>query len=224
MRGLLSLGLPVIEDACQAVGARSSDGYSGTTGLAGAYSFNGGKNVPAGECGMLVTNDDKVSEAARLLANHGENFHQKQVGLNYRPNEVTACIAYHGLLELEKRNEKRRFLVSALDEEVRDYDAFYNCPMDGSHVYYVFPFKVRRLTRERFIGGMKKHGIPVGAGYIQPTLDKYKAFKRYARGPLPVVTELSEKTLCVLSCLTPDKPISFAKTVAKAMRESLNAV
>lgn len=73
--GLLSFGVPVIEDACQAVGAKDSKGrYSGTVGLAGAYSFNGSKNVPAGEAGCLVTNSTKVAEYARLLMNHSENF------------------------------------------------------------------------------------------------------------------------------------------------------
>jgi dTDP-4-amino-4,6-dideoxygalactose transaminase len=222
VRSLRSFGLPVIEDACQAVGARSGDGYSGTTGLAGAYSFNGGKNVPAGEAGMLVTNSDKVAESARLLMNHGENFHQKQVGLNYRPNELTACVAYHGLLELEERNQRRRDLVKEL---IIHTDARWPALCLGTtlptHVYYVYPFLLRGFDRSKFIKRMARMGIPVGAGYITPTLDKYKAFRKYARGPLPVVEELSKKTLCILSTLTPDRELSYSKHVAECMRKAL---
>lgn len=219
-----SFGLPVLEDACQAVGARNTHGYAGTSALAGAYSFNGGKNVPAGEAGALVTNSSKVAEVARLHMNHAENFGADYVGLNYRPNELTCCVAYHGLLELEERNQRRQALAGVMGEH-----RFYHDDMNrdaafhfdkGDHVYYVYPFTIKS-NRERFIKRMAKRGIPVGAGYIQPTLNHYKAFRKYARGPLPVVEELSGKTLCLLYDLTPDKPISFAETVAKAMRESL---
>lgn len=227
VRGLQTLGFPVIEDACQAVGARDSRGYAGTQGLAGCYSFNGGKNVPAGEAGCLVTNSDSVAEKARLLMNHGENFGDREVGLNYRLTEITACIAWHGLQDLKARNERR----SKLAHDVMNSDAFDDerlgrpmcCELgEEDHVFYVFPFEYIGKSREAFCRRMEKRGIPVGRGYIQPTLPHYKAFRKYARGPLPVVEELSRKTLCILSTLTPDRPLYYAKTVAKAMRESLS--
>lgn len=226
VRGLKEFGLPVVEDACQAVGARNSEGYSGTVSEVGAYSFNGGKNVPAGEAGALVTNNDATAEAARLFMNHGENFNRKDIGVNYRMNEITACVAYHGLLELEERNQRRIDLAQKVYEQTCDLDVRTLPPQDdeyftGSHVFYVYPFTIHGMRRDLFIKRMKRNGIPVGAGYITPPLHKYKAFRQYARGPLPVVEELSSKTLCVLSTLTPDRPLSYAEDVAKAMRESL---
>ena len=232
VRGLQALGLPVIEDACQAVGARNGDGFSGTLGLAGCYSFNGTKNIPAGEAGCLVTNSDKVAEAARLFMNHGENFHQREVSGNGRMNELTACVAYHGLLELDERNDRRRELAWSLRKHLR-LNGFWDWedrrlgpawfPEEGewdTHVFYVYPFLIGH-DRSKFIKRMSKHNIPVGAGYITPPLHKYPAFRKYARGHLPVVEELSSKTLCILSTLTPDRNISCSRKVAQAMRESL---
>jgi len=225
VRSLQSYGVPVIEDACQAVGARDSAGYSGTQGLAGAYSFNGGKNIPAGEAGALVTNDDSVALRARLLMNHGENFGQREVGLNYRPNELTCCVAYHGLLELEERNRRRQLLAEEVWVNLHA-NVVHSIPQKREeHVWYVYPLVLRNAMKGKralFIKRMAKRGIPVGAGYITPPLHKYPAFRKYARGPLPVVEELSSKTLCILSTLTPDKPLSYARKVAKAMRESLS--
>jgi dTDP-4-amino-4,6-dideoxygalactose transaminase len=229
VQGLKAFGLPVIEDACQAVGARVSSGYSGSLGLAGAYSFNGGKNIPAGESGCLVTNSSDMAERARLLMNHGENFGQAEIGLNYRPNELTCCVAYHGLLELEERNEQRRKLVDIVSPcsnglwVAPDHHYRNKRGEREAHVYYVVPAVLTvGIDRSKFIKRMAKHGIPVGAGYISPVLSHYKAFRKYARGPLPVVEELSSKTLCILSTLTPDRPLSYAEKVAKAMRESLS--
>jgi perosamine synthetase len=222
-------GIPIIRDSCQAVGAVRNGTYSGGDALAAAYSFNGGKQVPAGEAGALVTNDSKLAERARLFMNHGENFHQKEVGVNYRPNELTCAVAYHGLLELEERNQRRIDLAKELDGSLDWFARQYHTscrknPLDGSHVYYVYPFTIdsQHISREKFCKRMEKRGIPVGRGYIQPVLSHYPAFRKYARGPLPVVEELSSKTLCILSTLTPDRPLSYAREVAKAMRESLS--
>ena len=159
--------------------------------------------------------------------NHGENFNQPGIGLNYRPNEVTACIAYHGLLELEERNERRRTLASkvvdamwALDDDGLPVDPPYYWGKE-SHVFYVFPFTLNGFDRPKFIKRMKLMGIPVGEGYITPPLHKYKAFRKYQTQPLPVVEELSAKTLCILSTLTPDRPLSYADHVADCMRKAL---
>lgn len=227
VRGLKTFGLPIVEDAAQAVGARDAGGYSGTQGHGGAYSANGGKNCPAGEFGVYVTQSDEAAQTARYLMNHGENFHQKTVGLNYRPNELTACVAWHGLQDLTKRNSRRYALASRLSYEMMkiDHDGVFPPHLDWSeyeirHAFYVFPFTLYD-NRPLFIKRMKRQGIPVGAGYITPHLGKYPAFRKYQRTPLPVVEELSTKTLCILSTLTPDKPLSYAKHVAECMRKAL---
>ncbi len=226
VRSLKSFGVPVIEDACQAVGARCDGGYSGGLGLAGAYSFNGGKNIPAGEAGALTTNDDRVAEKARLFMNHGENFGKRDIGVNYRMNEITACVAYHGMLELEERNQRRIDLAERLEKHRpwADLTELITARRPaGSHVFYVYPFHIdpKMISRDLFIKRMKRKGIYASGGYLTPPLHHFKAFKQYARGPLPVVEELSFKTLCLINDLTPDKPLSWAEYVAKSMKECL---
>jgi dTDP-4-amino-4,6-dideoxygalactose transaminase len=234
-RDMGTLNLPIVEDGCQAVGASQRGEFLQQVCQSQAMSFNGSKNIPAGECGALVTNSDRVCESARLLANHGENFGVNQIGLNYRPNELTCCVAYHGLLELEERNERRQELATGIYDYLvsvnRDkFDALISVhlpapyPKYPDHVYYVYPLRLSEycnVSRPLFIQRMKRHGIHVGAGYITPHLGKYKAFRKYARGPLPVVEELSSKTLCLLYDMTPDKPLSYAVHVADCMRKSL---
>jgi len=100
IQSLSQLGLPVVEDACQAVGGETGKHYAGTCGIAGAYSFGGRKQVTAGEGGMLVTNSDTVARSARLTMNHGECF-GGPVGYNYRPNEATCKLILAGLKRLK---------------------------------------------------------------------------------------------------------------------------
>jgi len=238
---LQSFGIPIVEDACQAVGAertvsgtarepkavdagRPGRRYSGTVGLAGVYSFNGSKNLPSGEGGCLVTNDDKIAEKARAFINHQENFGSQEVGVNYRMHEVVAVLARHGLRELDERNERRVDLAMAVMMGLAGYGSpfgVYPGNESRDHVFYVAPFTLRGVDRAKFIKRCAKRGLTVGGGYINPTLDKYPAFKKYVTTPLPVVHELSEKTLCLLTTLTPEKPLSYARKVATIIRESL---
>ena len=214
---LKSFGAPVLEDSCQSVGAFRNGSYSGTRGVSGAYSFNGSKNIPSGEGGCLITNSDKIAKKARLFINHAENFGSKEVGFNYRMQEVVALIARHGLKDLDERNQRRRDLVRVVDRVAWGYQG--SVPISRDHVHYVEPFQVNASFRPLFIKRMAKRGIPVQAGYTTP-LHHLPAFRKYAKHPLPVVDEVHKK-LCLLTTLTPDRPLSYAKKVAKAIRESL---
>lgn len=204
-KGLAKLGYPVIEDACQAVGVSLGPKASATV-----WSFNGMKNVPAGEGGALLTDDKAVAEKARLLGNHGENFGTPSVGLNYRMNELTACVAWHGLKDLDKRNRRRSELVRLALPEV----------WEPNHAYYVAAFTVKRGTRHRFIKRCKKRGLEVSGGYITPPLHRYKAFIPYARAPLPNVEELSYHTLCLISTLRPPATNRYARWVRGVLEEA----
>jgi perosamine synthetase len=222
---LCGLGLPVVEDACQSVGAHRTGRFSGSLGIAGAYSFNGAKNVPAGECGALVTNNAKVAAQARLWMNHAENFGKDFVSYNFRPNELTCCVAYHGLLELGDNNRQRIALAQILTEYIRaekKLRRYIEIPesvqFDGSHVFYCYPFKIRGMSRSHFAKRMKgRFNQLVGEGYIRPALHEYKAFKPYAKGHLPVVEHLSSESLCLFYDVVPG-------ATAKDMQNKVEAI
>lgn len=207
-------GVPVVEDGCQAVGATRGGVHLQRSCIAQALSFNGGKNIPAGEGGALLTNDPKTAHKARLLINHAENFGGREVGYNFRLHEIVACIARHGLKDLEERNQRRRDLANIV---LTDGDRWWN-EYGSEHVFYCTAFKVDK-DRAGFINRMAKRDIPVQASYTQP-LHTLPAFRKYVTKPLPVVEDV-HKRLCLLTTLTPDKPLSYAKKVAKAIKESL---
>ena len=221
LEGFKQFGVPVIEDACQAAGARRGDVFAGGWGRCGALSFNGGKNLPTGEGGALVTNDSKLAEKARLFVNHSCNFGTSTVGVNYRMQEVVACIARHGLRDLEARNERRQALAARLNDLRYIKLGFNGAKDDGSHVFYVYPFKCPSyLNRARFIRRCAKRGLSVQAGYTLP-LHHLPAFKKYAHGPLPVVDEVHDR-LCLLTTLTSDRPLKYADEVASIVAEALD--
>ncbi len=232
---LLEIDLPVIQDNCQSAGA-VRDGKR-LHGVIAIGSGNGSKNLPVIEGGWAYTNDGKYADRMRHYISHGENFDKLEVGVNGRMHELCAILARHGLKDLDERNNRRRQLAYAIP----GYGMFPDADLkrmrewpwgeppiqisvaSDAHVHYVTALRLRKdIDRARFIKRMARHGITVGAGYIQPTLDKYPAFKKYVTHPLPVAHELSFKTLALLYCLTPEKPLSYAKKVAGAIRASLD--
>lgn len=221
---LEKFGLPIISDHCQAVGAQRNGKY--TFGNITACSGNGGKNLPMGEGGFCLTDDAKLAERMRLFISHGENFDSPEVGKNGRLPELTACVAYHGLLELEERNQRRIDLAEASNKVFFENDLFGDILQRPywykglEHVYYVYPFIIRspkRTPRQQLLKEAQAKGVAISGGYITPPLHHYKAFKKYAKGPLPEVDRLSFERLCLISSFTPDKPVSFATETARKL-------
>ena len=102
----------LVEDSSQATMTESPDGrFNGSVGNLGIFSFNGPKNLSAGEGGCIITNDPDVAFYSRLTRNHGEaaliapkevDLNRFRVGFNLRPTEITSALA---LSQLERRHE-----------------------------------------------------------------------------------------------------------------------
>lgn len=117
--------LVVVEDAAHALGASLDGRMCGSVGAAGCFSFFSNKNLPIGEGGMVVTDDDEVAEQIRLLRSHGMttltwdrhrgHAHSYEVvtsGFNYRLDELRAALGLVQLRRLDEGNAARGRLVA----------------------------------------------------------------------------------------------------------------
>jgi dTDP-4-amino-4,6-dideoxygalactose transaminase len=127
--------LAVIEDAAHAPGAQWGGRMCGTIGDIGCFSFFSNKNLPVGEGGMIVTNDDSLAESVRLLRSHGmttltwdrhrghaSSYDVVRAGFNYRLDEIRAALALVQLERLEGQNAARGRIVG-----------FYRDVLDGKN-------------------------------------------------------------------------------------------
>lgn len=105
-------GVPVIEDAAEALGATYKGRAPGTFGLAGIYSFNGNKIITTSGGGMLVSCNEKLIAHARKLATQARDpaphYEHSEIGYNYRMSNVLAGIGRAQLQVLADRVEARR--------------------------------------------------------------------------------------------------------------------
>lgn len=105
-------GIPLIEDAAEALGSRYYERMPGTLGKAGIYSFNGNKIITTSGGGMLVAQDAALMAQARQLATQARDpaphYQHSQIGYNYRMSNVLAGIGRGQLRVLEERVQARR--------------------------------------------------------------------------------------------------------------------
>jgi dTDP-4-amino-4,6-dideoxygalactose transaminase len=121
-------GLKVIEDVCQAHGARFHDRTTGTLGHCAAFSFNQHKNLCSGEGGMFVTDDEEMMKTARRLWSFGEmatpaetrDYHVYSIGWMYRMNDLTAACGRAQLTRREMYLEWQERSVPLLTRRLGD--------------------------------------------------------------------------------------------------------
>ena len=121
-----ALGVPVLEDAAQAMGSRSASGRPGSLGAAATFSFYPSKNLACfGDGGAIVTSDEEIAERARILRFHGsrDKVDYEQVGYNSRLDELQAAILRVQLPHLDEWAEGRmqagrHYEQAGLDEVV----------------------------------------------------------------------------------------------------------
>ena len=101
-------GIPVIEDAAQAIGARDNGRQAGTVGDIGCFSFFPSKNLGAfGDAGMVITNDEKLTEIVKVLRVHGAKpkYHHRLVGRKF---SVGCASSRNSASEIEASNQMDR--------------------------------------------------------------------------------------------------------------------
>jgi dTDP-4-amino-4,6-dideoxygalactose transaminase len=140
-------GLIVIEDAAHAPGASWHGEPCGSLGNVGCFSFFSNKNLPVGEGGMIVTDDDDLAERLRLLRSHGmtrltwekhrghaASYDVVAQGFNYRLDEIRAAIGLRQLGRLLDENAQRRAIAATYRERlagVKGISMPFGVPADG---------------------------------------------------------------------------------------------
>ncbi|HWD41138.1 MAG TPA: DegT/DnrJ/EryC1/StrS family aminotransferase, partial [Fimbriimonas sp.] len=116
------LGIPVIEDAAQAINSHHNGSYAGNYGLAAGISYYVTKNLgAAGDAGMIITNDDTIAERCRSIRIHGmgrERYYYDYVGYTSRLDEVQAAVLRQKLTRLNAWDEQRAKWAAIYEAEL----------------------------------------------------------------------------------------------------------
>jgi dTDP-3-amino-3,4,6-trideoxy-alpha-D-glucose transaminase len=194
-----ALGVPVLEDAAQAIGSRSPAGRAGALGTVATLSFFPSKNLGAfGDGGAVVTSDDEVAERVRMLRFHGSRDKTtfEMVGHNSRLDEMQAAILRVQLPHLDKWAAGRRRAAEHYREAGLGDLVALPVPVDGCepawHLYVV-----RHERADDLAAALKAAGIGQKAYYRVPTHEQ-PAMREYAPADgLPGTAEAARTHLAI---------------------------
>ncbi len=187
MDGVLAVaaqhGLRVLEDACQAWGAEWKGSRVGALGDLGCFSFQAGKNINAGEGGIVVTNDEELAELCWSLHNvgrvRGGAWYQHEIlGWNFRMTEWQGAVLLAQLDRLPEQEPVREESARYLNDALTDIAGVAPTGVDprvtrhGRHLFPVRfdPAAFGGRTRDEFLAALQAEGITcVSAGYVPLT-------------------------------------------------------
>lgn len=196
-------GLIVVEDACQAHGAKyfskreNSWKTAGSMGLAAAFSFYPGKNLGAcGEAGAVTTSDEQIAKTIRMLRDHGQakKYYHEMEGYNGRLDALQAGLLNVKLAYLELWNQQRRDCATRYNDLFSATSTSIVTPFEPSYSNAVYHLYVVRVPdREQFQAQLSAAGIGTAIHYPIPLhLQKAYAHLGYQVGDFPVAEDVSK--------------------------------
>jgi dTDP-4-amino-4,6-dideoxygalactose transaminase len=188
-------GLHVVEDACQAHGARRDGLGAGEGGQAGAFSFYPAKNLGAfGDAGALVTGDERLAARARALREHGQTAKHchETVGYTARLDTVQAVVLLRKLPLLSAWTEERRAIAGAYSEALEGVGDLRLPPVPPGSRPVWHLYEIRTGRADELAAFLSEQGIQTGRHYPSPVhLTPAFAHLGYGPGAFPVSEALA---------------------------------
>ena len=233
-------GIAFIEDAAHAAGMLDRGTWAGTHSDLAAYSFYATKNLTTAEGGMLLTNDDRVMERARVLSLHGMDkdawkrytqkgswrYEVREPGFKYNMPDIAAAMGLVQLQRLDEMQARRDRIAQRFHDELAGIPgiALQAPPANAGdrHSWCMFVIRIEEhrasITRDAFIDAMKERNIGTSVHYI-PT-HHFSAYRGFA-SDLPATERLAREIVSLP--LYPTMSDRDVDDVVAAVRDALNA-
>lgn len=202
-------GLRVVEDSCEALGARYKGRPAGLLADAGCFGMYPNKQITTGEGGMIVTNDERVAFIARSLRNQGRDpdagwLAHARLGFNYRMPDINCAMGVVQMKRLDEILSARSRVAGWYVDRLRDERrvTMQRVPEEVDISWFVFVVRLSdEYSQERRDGIMKKlGGQGIGTNnyftpiHLQPF---YREKFGYKPGDFPITEALSARTIAL---------------------------
>jgi dTDP-4-amino-4,6-dideoxygalactose transaminase len=225
-------GLPVVEDAACALGAKLTGRQAGTWGTAGCFSLHPRKAITTGEGGLIITDDGDLMHRLRALRNHGQEPGSDEIrftlpGLNYRMTEFQAALGVTQMAKLERIIGARRRLSAKYDELLSEtsIETPGVLPRGNYAVYQSYVALLPEAAaqeRAAIIQHMTDREIQTTIGtYHMPMAEFYRKKYGFQPGDFPIADQIFARsiTLPLHEYLTEADQVRVVEELRKALGE-----
>jgi perosamine synthetase len=197
-----SLGLYLIDDSCEALGASWKDKQIGSWTNASTFGLYPNKQITTGEGGMITTDSNKIASLCRSMRNQGRDSSEwlihDRLGYNYRLDEMSCAMGCAQMQRLDEILTKRREVANLYTELLSSITEVITPPtsVEGERSWFVYVIQID--NRDRIKKELEERGIQTGVYFppihLQPF---YKGMFGYKEGDFPVTEEVSKTTLAL---------------------------
>jgi len=208
-------GCALVEDAAHSFPSATEDGFAGTLGDVGVYSFYATKTITTGEGGMLVTKDDRVAARAEKMRMHGfdraawDRYTAKkaswryavtEAGFKYNMPDLLAAIGREQLKKADRFLEERRAIAATYDAALAGVPGLELPPRGEGHAWHLYSLRTRTdrggVARDALVEALAGRGVGSSVHFIPLHTMPYYA-ERYRLTPesYPNANAMFERTL-----------------------------
>jgi perosamine synthetase len=199
--------IPVIYDACEAIGAERNGRRSGSWGKAAVFAFYPNKQITTGEGGMIVTDDPDCARLLRSLCNQGRDdngtwMNHVRLGYNYRLDEMSAALGLSQLARIGAILERRARVAAWYGERLGGVDGLtlpYVAPETTRMSWFVYVVRIEETVgRDQVMAHLAAAGIPSRPYFVPIHLQPlYRERFGYQPGDFPITERVARTTLAL---------------------------
>ncbi|MCA9049394.1 MAG: DegT/DnrJ/EryC1/StrS family aminotransferase [Planctomycetaceae bacterium] len=219
--------IPIVEDACQSIGAEYRGRRAGVLGTVGCFSFFPTKNLGgAGDGGIMTTDDPELAARLRRLRVHGDvgGYNHVEVGFNSRLDALQAAVLRVKLRHLESWTEGRRRNARRYGEQFRSLNLLGSLDLpevagDRRHVYNQYTLRIRGGLRDAVMQHLRSCQVGCAVYYPIPLhMQKCFEYLGYRREDFPESVRAAEEVLSlpIFTELTETHQSRVVSTLAEA--------
>ena len=230
-----SNSLKVIEDCAHGIGTSYNKKHVGNFGNAGCFSFYPTKNLTTIEGGMIITNDKKIADFIQLARNHGMSrslmgryssgkpweYDVKDIGYNYRLDEIRSALGISQLQKLTILNKKRLTAFLYYNKGLKNIPGLIvpnekNFRDNSCHLYIIRITADAKISRDKLFYSLQKKGI--GSSVHYKPLHEFTLFRKkgISRGSLSISKRIYKEILSLP--MYPQLPRSSQDYIIKSIK------
>ena len=201
--------IPVVEDACEALGATYKGRKAGAFALASTFAFYPNKQMTTGEGGMILTDDDRLADLCRSMRNQGRDpkggwLAHARLGYNYRLSDINSALGLSQVGRIEEFVAARQHVAERYLKKLAEIEELVPPPpyRDGRLSWFVFVVRLAdrfsQEQRDKVLAHLREQGIGTN-NYFSPVHLQgfYREKFGYKPGDFPVTEKVAARTIAL---------------------------